>query len=139
MEIKFYLLVSISIVTFLVLYLTGQFVLRFWIQPRFLGLFFRGKRGFNEYCTINKFQNFDCKSNYSHVCWILSIQRSLGFPYFSPANRYNMVCIFRERFFKLNWKFSLRKKKRNHEFQLFFSQSKIVKKNLPKKKNFKNC
>lgn len=33
------LLVSISIVTFLVLYLTGQFVLRFWIQPRFLGMF----------------------------------------------------------------------------------------------------
>lgn len=137
MEIKFYLLVSISIVTFLVLYLTGQFVLRFWIQPRFLGLFFRGKRGFNEYCTINKFQNFDCKLL---TCLLNTLDTTLiGLPVFFTCEPIQYGVYISRTIFQTERKFSLRKKKRNHEFQLFFSQSKIVKKNLPKKKNFKNC
>lgn len=137
MEIKFYLLVSISIVTFLVLYLTSQFVLRFWIQPRFLGLFFRGKRGFNEYCTINKFQNFDCKLL---TCLLNTLDTTLiGLPVFFTCEPIQYDVYISRTIFQTERKFSLRKKKRNHEFQLFFSQSKIVQKNLPKKKNFKNC
>lgn len=136
MEIKFYLLVSISIVTFLVLYLTGQFVLRFWIQPRFLGLFFRGKRGFNEYCTINKFQNFDCKLL---TCLLNTLDTTLiGLPVFFTCEPIQYDVYISRTIFQTERKFSLRKKKRNHKFQLFFSQSKIVQKNLPKKKNFKN-
>lgn len=118
MEIKFYLLVSISIVTFLVLYLTGQFVLRFWIQPRFLGLFFRGKRGFNEYCTINKFQNFDCKLL---TCLLNTLDTTLiGLPVFFTCEPIQYGVYISRTIFQTELKILSKKKKKKSRIPTFF-------------------